>query len=124
MHWHRIHYEYAIPLSSLLLSCVWILVLCKMFGFTAGAVGKVNNEVVQVHVHFNLFPDAVDRFPAPSKPSKQGAQTSGACVPPLTHTGAHQEGCQRTNRKKMAKQKATSARVRISPSEPLHSRPL
>lgn len=94
-----------------------------MFGFAVGAVGTANNEVVQVHVRFSLFPDAVDLLPDLSEPSKQGAQTSGACVTPLTHTGAHQEGCQRTNRKKMAKQKAISARVRISPSEALHSRP-
>lgn len=80
------HYEYATPLSTLLLSCVWRPVLCKMFGFTAHAVGIANNEVVQIHVHFSLFPEAVDLFPTLSMSSKQGAQTSGACVAHLTHT--------------------------------------
>lgn len=92
-----------------------------MFGFTASGVCKANNEVVQVHVHFSHFPEAVDLFPALTKPRKQEAQTSGACVPPLPQTGP-QEGCQRTNREKMTKQKTTPARVRISPSKAICSR--
>lgn len=81
-----VYYKCSMPLSSLLVSCVWIFVFYKTFRFTTSAVGKANNEVVCVYVPFRLFPEAVDLFPTLSKPSKQGTQTSGAYVPPLTHT--------------------------------------